>query len=218
MQEELMKIRSLISLLLLSITAMAWGMPQESLRALQEGWAQAKYETPVDKQKESFKALVEQARQLAETYPDDAEAKVWLAIVLSSDAGVNGGLSALGKVKEARQLLEAAEKINPNVLDGSVYTSLGSLYYMVPGWPLSFGNDDKAEQNLHKALEINPDGIDPNYFYGDFLLKKKQPEKALSYLQKAKAAPARPNRPLADKGRQAEVDAAIEKAGSMLKK
>lgn len=213
-----MKLKSLVSALLLSVTSMAWAMPQESLQAIQHGWAVANYETEKKQQKEAFKRLVESARQLVAAYPDDAEPKVWLSIVLSTDAGVNGGLSALGKVKEARKLLEAAEKINPGVLNGSIYTSLGSLYYKVPGWPLSFGNDDKAEQNLRKALEINPDGIDPNYFYGDFLLEKKQPQKALGYLQKARSAPPRKNRPLADKGRQQEVDEAIARAMKMMKK
>ncbi len=39
-------------------------------------------------------------------------------------------------MKEARASLEAALKIAPEALDGSAYTSLGSLYYQVPGWPL----------------------------------------------------------------------------------
>jgi hypothetical protein len=56
--------------------------------------------------------------------------------------------------------------IDPRALQGSAYTSLGSLYYQVPGWPIGFGDDKRAEAMLLKALEINPDGIDPNYFYG----------------------------------------------------
>jgi Tfp pilus assembly protein PilF len=50
----------------------------------------------------------------------------------------------------------------------------GALYYQVPGWPIGFGDKDKANELLKKALALNPDGIDPNYFYGDFLLKEKK--------------------------------------------
>ena len=60
----------------------------------------------------------------------------------------------------------------PAVLDGSIYTSLGSLYAKAPGWPLSFGDRKKAKAYLEQALTINPDGIDPNFFYGDYLFRK----------------------------------------------
>jgi len=113
-------------------------------------------------------------------------------------------------------LLEAAEKIDPGVLNGSIYTSLGSLYYQVPGWPIGFGDEEKAEKYLKKALEIDPQGIDSNYFYADFLLEDDQPKKALEYLEKALAAPPRPGRPLADKGRRQEVQRAMARARNML--
>ncbi len=184
------------------------------LLQIQTQWAEANYATPKGQQEQAFDALVAEARKLADHYPDSAEPKVWLAIVLSTDAGVTGGLGALGKVKEARRLLEAALQIDATVLDGSAYTSLGSLYYQVPGWPIGFGDDEKAELNLKKALAINPDGIDPNYFYGDFLLEQDNYAEAIRYLEKAGAAQPRPDRPLADRGRQQEIRAKLAQARS----
>ena len=64
---------------------------------------------------------------------------------------------------------------------------------------------------LEKALELNPDGIDSNYFYADYLVGEKQYAEAKPYLLKAQQAPARSNRPVADKGRQAEVSALLAK-------
>ena len=69
----------------------------------------------------------------------------------------------------------------------------------------------KAETFLKKALKINPNGIDPNYFYGDFLYRKGHYSQALSVLEKAMHAPDRPNRPLADQGRRKEIQAVIAK-------
>lgn len=155
--------------MLLAATAASANMNGDILQ-IQQRWATANYETPASAQESAFEALVADARKLVEQYPEAAEPRIWLAIILSTDAGVNGGLGALGKVKEARKLLEAAEKINPDAMDGSIYTSLGSLYYQVPGWPIGFGDTKKAAYYLNKALSINPDGIDPNYFYGDFTL------------------------------------------------
>jgi tetratricopeptide (TPR) repeat protein len=178
---------------------------------IQHSWAHINYELEKDKKGNAFTALEKQAADLAAKNPDRAEPLVWEAIVLSTHAGVKGGLGALSMVSKTRELLEQAEKIDPHVLNGSIYTSLGSLYYQVPGWPLSFGSNDKAKKYLQKALSINPNGIDPNYFYGDFLYRTHQEKEALAALNKALQAPPRPNRPIADAGRRKEIRALIDK-------
>ncbi|WP_242635003.1 tetratricopeptide repeat protein [Alteromonas sp. KUL42] len=62
-----------------------------------------------------------------------------------------------------------------------------------------------AEKLLKHALEVNPDGIDPNYFYAEFLFDNGKYSQAREYAQKAKLAPARLERPLADVGRRQEI-------------
>jgi tetratricopeptide (TPR) repeat protein len=209
----MMKVKKLVTLFsLLFFTTLTYAGMGDEISKIQHAWALANYQTPESGQEQAFESLVAEARKLAEANPDSAEPKVWLAIVLSTDAGVTGGLGALGKVKEARRQLEAAEKINPDVLNGSIYTSLGSLYYQVPGWPIGFGDDEKAEQYLKKALAMNPNGIDPNYFYGDFMVEEGDYQQAVKYLEKAAAAPPRPGRTIADKGRQAEIQAKLQQA------
>lgn len=213
----MMKIKTLavFSVLLFASTASLADVTEEVVK-IQHQWARANYATPEKQQEAAFESLVAEARALVERNPGRAEPRVWLAIVLSTDAGVTGGFGALGKVKEARRLLEEAEQINPDVLDGSIYTSLGSLYYQVPGWPIGFGDDEKAEIYLKKALSINPDGLDPNFFYGDFMLEEDNYAEAIRYFDKAAAAPPRPGRPLADKGRQAEVREKLQQARKKL--
>jgi Tfp pilus assembly protein PilF len=58
---------------------------------------------------------------------------------------------------------------------------------------------------LQKALAINPDGLDANFFFGDFLLDQGEPERARSYLQKVLEAPGRTGRDIADTGRREEA-------------
>jgi tetratricopeptide (TPR) repeat protein len=168
-------------------------------------WAEINYQTPAAQQEAAFKALAEQAHQLSATNPTRAEPKVWEAIVLASYAKANGGLGALSSVRQARELLLAASRIDPDTLNGSVYTSLGSLYAKVPGWPLGFGDKDTARHYLDLALHLNPNGIDSNYFYGDLLASQGDYAGAVQHLQKALAAPARPGREDADAGRRKEI-------------
>lgn len=177
----------------------------EAARSLQKKWAMVKYETGTDEREKAMEQLAEKAREMVSQRPEDAEVLVWSAIVISSYAGEKGGLGALNLVEEARGLLEQAESIQPDVLDGSVYTSLGSLYYQVPGWPIGFGDDDKAEAYLKKALALNPDGIDANFFWGDYLIEEGRYAEAAKALKKALAAPARPGREIADAGRREEI-------------
>jgi len=183
-----------------------------AIAELQHEWAKANYQTPEGQQEPAFKALEDKAHQVSAHYPGKAEPLVWEAIVLAGYAKAHGGLGALDAVKSARELLQRAEKIDPTALDGSVYTSLGSLYAKVPGWPLSFGSKEKARAYLEKALQLNPNGIDPNYFYGDLLLEEGEYAKAAEYLRKALNAPPRPGRADADAGRRHEAQEALDKA------
>jgi len=176
---------------------------------LQKDWAVANYEMTGNAQIKAYEALIEQANAAAADNPGSAEILVWTGIIKSAFAGVKGGLGALGYAKEAKKALEKSLEINDKALDGSAYASLGTLYFKVPGWPVGFGSDKKAVQFLTKALELNPDGIDPNYFYADYLRKKKEFEAAEKYLLKAQNATPRPNRPVADSGRQQEISLAL---------
>lgn len=177
---------------------------------LQQEWARIKYQiADEDAQLEAIHKLEGTAATVTATYPSRAEAKIWEAIILSTDAGIVKGISALGKVEKAKELLEASLKQDPKALDGSAHTSLGSLYYQVPGWPVAFGDDEEAEKHLKIALQMNPDGIDPNFFYGDFLIEDDRESEAKKYLERALMAPDRPGRELADAGRRQEIKAKL---------
>ena len=182
-----------------------------AVSTLQHEWASIKYNTPNKKQQLSkMNQLALKAEEATKQSPNSAEIKIWQAIILSTQAGMKGGLGALGLVKKARNILLEAEKLNPNALHGSAYTSLGTLYYQVPSWPIGFGNKGKAKTYLTKALAINPNGIDPNFFYGDFLAKKGNYTQAIKVLNTALSAPTRPNRPIADAGRRKEIKALLK--------
>lgn len=163
-----------------------------------------------DKQTKCFEQVITLNKQDLSAKKDNPELMVWLAINKASLAGAEGGLSGLSQAKQAKKILEQVIEKSPETLQGSAYTSLGSLYYKVPGWPIGFGDDKKAEQLLKKALEINPNGIDSNYFYGDFLAEQGKKQQAIKYLTRAKNAAARPDRPLADQGRQQDIAKVLE--------
>lgn len=195
--------------LLLMLTSAAQANIPEALTTIQTGWAVAQYQTTGARQKVALEQLVAQSDAQLKQYPQSAELWIWNGIVKSSLAGARGGLGALSLAKAAKESLEQAITLNPNALEGSAFTSLGTLYARVPGWPVGFGDDEKAETLLQRALSINPNGIDPNFFYASFLADQDRRDEARQYYLKARRAAPRPGRALADQGRQSEITAAL---------
>lgn len=179
----------------------------DAVTALQRDWEVIRYQTPASEREKRFEALAAKAHETSTRFPGRAEPLVWEGIIVSSLAGERGGLGALGLVKQAKGLYEQAIEIDAKALEGSAYNSLGVLYYKVPGWPIGFGDKAKAKDLLQRALAVNPQGIDPNFFYAEYLVETKQSEQALAYLEKALQAPPRPGRQIADTGRREEVRA-----------
>jgi len=204
-------IATLVLLAGLNAAALAAQSPlDDAIADVGHRWATISYRTPEAQREAAFGPLIAQAQHVSQAFPGRAEPLIWQAIVLSSAAKAEGGLGALSKVKQARDLLLTAEKINPTALNGSVYNSLGSLYAKVPRWPIGFGDKKKAKDYFEKALAINPDGIDPHYFYADMLADQGEYALAAEHLKRALAAPARPGREDADAGRRQEAQHLLE--------
>jgi tetratricopeptide (TPR) repeat protein len=202
-----------VAFLPIAIPAFAQDAPfATELTDIQQGWEQANYQAANAGEKQrQLEALSARSEALARKYPRHAEPLVWEGIVLSSYAGAKGGLGALSLAKKSRDCLLEATRIDPAALRGSAYTSLGALYYKVPGWPIGFGDEEKASDFLNKALALNPDGMDPNYFFAELLYEQGEYSRSMQHLQKALAAPPRPDRPVADAGRRAEINALVVK-------
>ena len=208
---SIIKTSASVLLGLLLSAAVHAATPEEVIRPIQDQWAEIKYRTPEKQQAEQYEALVQKSRQIVESHPGMVEALIWEGIVISSEAGARGGLGALSLAKEAKLRFEEALKIDDKALGGSAYTSLATLLAKVPGWPIGFGDKARAEDYFKKSLAINPDGIDPNFFYGEYLIDRDRFQEARQYLEKALKAAPRPGRELADNGRRQEIKALLAK-------
>lgn len=179
---------------------------QLDIKSLGVKWSEANYELAGDTQELAFENLIKQAEEYVSNNENDAQGFIWRGIIKSSFAGVKGGLDALSLAKEAKSDFSQAILIDENALSGSAHASLGLLYAKVPGWPFGFGSDKKAEEHLLKALQINPNGVDANYFYGEFLYNEKRKYKtAKKFLIKAQSADPVRITLIADEKRQQEI-------------
>lgn len=206
-----MKKTTFVALLLLSAQCFADNI-KVSLKNIETEWATIYYGTPKSKQSPAYHQLLNKLMALSEQYPNNADLIFWQAIVIATNADHQDALTALDAIKEARSLLIKAIQINPETMNGSAYVTLGTLYYMAPKWPISFGDDKTAQEMLEAALQINPNGIDSNYFYGDFLLSHDKTDEAIKYFERATISPARNNQLYADNQLKAEAKLALKNA------
>jgi tetratricopeptide (TPR) repeat protein len=205
---DCMKKTTFVALLLLSFQCLADDL-NRSLQAIESEWASIYYRAPKIKQEAAYDVLLAKASQIADQYPDTTEPLFWQAIIIATRAEQQDGITALKAVHKSRDLLLKAIKTNPHTANGSAYVTLATLYYMAPKWPIAFGDTEKAEQLFQAALKINPNGIDTNYFYGDFLLAHNQPNEAQKYFEKALSAPVREDQLFADNKLKDEVKLAL---------
>ncbi len=219
-----MKLRNVA--LLVGLWAVAVGSAQAAggadagvqIAVLAKAWAHLNYEIP-DKRQEAAEAgrLAAQADSVAKRSPARAEPLLFEALIVLSEADARHDIGSLALVKTARHLLERAAKLGPPApVQATIYANLGSLYAQLPGFPLSFGDPNKARVYLEKAMAASPDGLDANYFYGDFLFRQGDYAKAVGVLEHALSAPGRPGMELADRGRKGEAAELLEKAHKKL--
>lgn len=198
---------------------------------LQHAWAHANFEIPEADTEAAFKPLAESAHQYTLRHPNNPQAMIWEAIILSGYAEAKGGLGALKLATQARDLLLNAEKLStdnintekpiterPNTIavPCELYYTLGALYEKVPSRPFGFGDKAKANHYFLKALQLEPSNMDANFFYGDYLNGQGEYAKAIEYLHKALQAPPRVGYEDIDSGRKTDIQAAISLAQTKL--
>lgn len=186
--------------------ALAW---QDELTQIQQRWETTTTSTPASQREAALSGLISEVDQLVQSNPNVSDLLVWEGIIQASLAREKGGLGALDNAKEARRALERAISLDSNGMDGSAYVTLGALYDRAPGWPVAFGDDDKADEMFQRALAIRPDGIDVNYYYAAYLADEGRDGEAREYAQKAVNGTPRSGREASDRALQQQAQALI---------
>jgi tetratricopeptide (TPR) repeat protein len=162
----------------------------QELAALDRESEIAKFETPDgDPRVKAFAAVRQHAADLAKQYPQRPEPLVFEAWALIDQSIAVNGLSSLGLLKQARQKLEAALAIDAN--NGAANSTLGSLYFNVPKWPLSFGDKKKGRAYSQKAIAIDPTSGWQNLDYAKCLFKDEDYSGAVKHATITLQAPTR---------------------------
>lgn len=157
--------------------------------------------------------LEKQAEEAVKAAPNQPCPLVWQGMALLAKADAKRDFGALPMADRAHRLLEKAIDLGLTGEDaGFVSAVVGTLYADMPGFPLGFGNRNRAKAWFAKALAAAPDDIDVNVLYGDFLLKQHDYAGAIAAAKKALNAPPRPGREIRDKYRRDEATKLLAQA------
>lgn len=182
------------------------------VQVVKDQWEQIFFGHPPAQQLPELMALVPKADALIAQFPYSADPLILKALMNCSLAANEGGFGALGRLRDTKGILEKALAINPQAMQGSGYVILGNLYFRLPGWPLSYGDDELARRNLEMGLRLYPDNLDTNYYYGDFLMEQGEYALALRYFEHAEKAEVRADSNLSDRKLKAELVDALKDA------
>jgi tetratricopeptide (TPR) repeat protein len=185
---------------------------EETFQGLEDEWGEIFYHLQPDQQADKFKSLLPRVQELKLRNPQRAEPLILEAVVLCTLAASDWGISSLTRLSQARDLLVESIDLNPKAMDASAFITLGNLYFRLPGWPISYGDNQIARQYLEAAHKMFPDNLDSNYFLGDFWLREGNFDTALPYFEKADRAPIRYNQRLSDSKIKQELQSALSAA------
>jgi len=207
-----MKKTTTVALALLFSNILSANSLEFELNQIESEWATIYYTKDNSEQSASYPKLLTKLNNTSKQYPNSYELKIWQAIIIATNAAYESPFTALESIKKSKKILESSIAIDPDALQGAAFVTLGTLYYLTPGWPISFGNEDKAEQLLKTGLKLNPNSIDSNYFYADYLLSRDKQEEANKYFRIATNIPSRPSQQLADDSLKHEAALALFEA------
>jgi len=181
-----------------------------AMQPLKQEWAEIKYTVSEKHKVSQLESLIKRVDAVAASYPNEVQPIVWRGTMLSTMASLRGGFSALSSAKKAKKDLELALRKDASTEKGYAHVILGALYSRVPGKPIGFGNKEKAKHHLLTALQMDPDGLDANFFYGEFLLDQGDFAAAKKHFEVAQKSPINVKNKVLDAGRRQEIAKVID--------
>lgn len=122
------------------------------------------------------------AREMVKMAPDRPEGHHWVGAAIGMIGLTRGVLNSLQLAAEIRKAFERSIEIDKTYLHGSALVQLGRLYTMLPGFPLSIGDKEKALRYLLEAKKIDPDFTLTYLYLADLYWHFGHKEKALGEL------------------------------------
>ncbi|OQW39157.1 MAG: hypothetical protein A4S08_07490 [Proteobacteria bacterium SG_bin4] len=101
--------------------------------------------------------------------PNDVRGLFWKAAAMGKMAEDSGILNALRMLRPMEELLLKVVELDERYENAGAHRALGRMYHKLPGFPISFGSNQKALAHLKRAHELFPEDVITRAFYAELL-------------------------------------------------
>ncbi len=136
------------------------------------------------------------AEKATEANPKGVKGHYWLAVAIGKWGQTRGILQSLFMVGPMKKAVDETLELDPKY--APAYHVLEELYRLVPGWPLSIGDKNKALESALKSVQYGPTSTTHWVGLGNAYIALGKYDKAREALQHAIDMPADPNDDVAD--------------------
>ena len=131
---------------------------------------------------EFAKTMLKDAQEMTKLAPGKASGYHWMGAALGMAALTRGVLNSLQLVPEIKKNFEKSIELDATYLSGSALVQMARVYTMLPSFPISIGDREKAVKYLLRAKEISPSFTLSYLYLADLYWSLGKPGEALAEL------------------------------------
>jgi tetratricopeptide (TPR) repeat protein len=120
---------------------------------------------------------------------NDVRGLFWKAAAMGKMAEDSGMVNALRMLRPMENLLLKVVALDEQYENAGAHRALGRIYHKLPGFPISFGSNQKALMHLKRAHELFPRDVITRAFYAELLYDEGRKDEARKHADFVLATP-----------------------------
>ena len=150
---------------------------------------QAQLESDTNYRVRLFEDAVAIADQSLKLNANDVRGLFWKSAAMGKIAEDSGVFNALRMLRPMESMLLRVVELDERYENAGAHRALGRMYHKLPGFPISFGNNDKALMHLKRAHELFPQDVITHVFYAELLYDTGKKQEARHHAEFVLAMP-----------------------------
>lgn len=150
---------------------------------------EAQLERSKNRRVQLFENCVAVADRALALNKNDVRGLFWKAAAMGKMAEDSGMVNALRMIRPMENLLLKVVALDEKYENAGAHRALGRIYHKLPGFPLSFGSNQKALMHLKRAHELFPRDVITRAFYAELLYDEGRKDEARKHADFVLATP-----------------------------
>lgn len=150
---------------------------------------QAQLEHNKNRRVQLFENCVAVADRALALNKNDVRGLFWKAAAMGKMAEDSGIVNALRMIRPMENLLLKVVTLDEQYENAGAHRALGRIYHKLPGFPVSFGSNQKALMHLKRAHELFPRDVITRAFYAELLYDEGRKDEARKHADFVLATP-----------------------------